>query len=315
MKRSLLILLTLLLTITAKGQYQEIPLQFRNYPFDFRNLEEFSASMDPSDSLKPFFQDNKFHYLNTHSKKVLSQQFDVAYPYYKQYAVVKQNGKYGIINRNGEFVVQPIYWDFLIDDNEITLEMVNISRQQDISKQFDMLSGKLTDYIFSENVPMFGNDHAYKEGKKYGVIFDKGATIQPIFDTVISINNDFAIGKRSGKYGAINSLGMVEIPFVYENVFYLFTPYCAFKNGNEWSYFKNLKLLFSTKMQPTDLTKNKLIFKKGNYYNYFDETGRVMLTADYNWISDNSCIAINKHNQLVFLDNNKEFVYYTYPSK
>jgi len=51
----------------------------------------------------------KYYYSNQDGIEIIPAEFEEAYPFQGEYACVKQNGKYGLINAKGEFVVSPIY--------------------------------------------------------------------------------------------------------------------------------------------------------------------------------------------------------------
>ena len=51
----------------------------------------------------------KYYYSNQDGVEIISAEFEEAYPFQGEYACVKQNGRYGLINVKGKFVVSPIY--------------------------------------------------------------------------------------------------------------------------------------------------------------------------------------------------------------
>lgn len=59
---------------------------------------------------------NRFGYINTEGKMTISEQFDEAMPFKEDRAIVSQNGLYGVIDKSGNWVVEPIYEQ--IDDFE-----------------------------------------------------------------------------------------------------------------------------------------------------------------------------------------------------
>ena len=51
----------------------------------------------------------KYYYSNQDGIEIIPAEFEEAYPFQGEYACVKQNGRYGLINAKGKFVVSPIY--------------------------------------------------------------------------------------------------------------------------------------------------------------------------------------------------------------
>jgi len=51
----------------------------------------------------------KYCYCNQDGIDIIPAEFEEAYPFEGEYACVKQNGRYGLINAKGEFIVSPIY--------------------------------------------------------------------------------------------------------------------------------------------------------------------------------------------------------------
>ena len=147
---------------------------------------------------------------------------------------------------------------------------------------------------------------------KYGVLIKGRKNTQATYDSILYISNKYIIIKISEKFGVIDTAGAIIIPFEYTDILKS-DPNFALKKDSCWYYYQNLKMLFISKFQPVTLHKNKLIFKAGYYYNYFDDTGHIVLPVNYKWISFKSCLAIASNDRLIFLNSkNQEFVYYNY---
>ena len=59
----------------------------------------------------------KYCYCNQDGIDIIHAEFEEAYPFEGEYACVKQNGRYGLINAKGEFVVSPIYSEKISSDS------------------------------------------------------------------------------------------------------------------------------------------------------------------------------------------------------
>jgi len=56
----------------------------------------------------------KYYYANHDGIEIISAEFEEAYPFEGNYACVKQNGRYGLIDAKGNFVVPPLYDEKII---------------------------------------------------------------------------------------------------------------------------------------------------------------------------------------------------------
>ena len=306
------VLISLLITLTSKAnaQYDQIPQSFGKCPFDFRNLEGLAQFSD-DDTIKPFFSNDKFYYKNTSSKKLINNiGFDEAYPFLKNYAVIKINGRYGIIDKSGNMAVKPEYTQFNIRDDRSILILSD--RVKDKSYQFDFNTGELKEAVFFEDELYFPQNKMYKVNGKYGVQFEDGSKTAAIYDTVLYQNyKDFIVVKAANKIGAINKKGAFIIPLIYNDSMSGYPDRVALRASKKWDYFVNCKLIFSSKNKPILWRYNKIIFKSGDYYGCMNDKGNQILAAKYKWISLISPIAIDKNNNLVFYNNDSpDFIYY-----
>lgn len=99
-----------------------------------------------------------------------------------QTAVIQNDEKYGLINRNGEIIVSPEY-DYIIKSISTNLFMV-------------------------------------EKNEKYGFINNQGKIVIPIiYDDASPFYERMAAVKKENKYGFIDSKGRVQIPFKFDDVF------------------------------------------------------------------------------------------------
>lgn len=57
--------------------------------------------------------------LNQHAKPVCNKSFDEIKKFFKNYAIVKEGGCYGIIDTTGKFIIQPTYEDIAFPDSTV----------------------------------------------------------------------------------------------------------------------------------------------------------------------------------------------------
>ena len=142
-----------------------------------------------------YSSEEKYGFLDVKTGKVAIQpQYDYAYPFIGDYAVVSQNHKNGIINKNGEYVAQPIY------------ESV-----YPLGDKLFVIADKNSSYTWY-----------------YGIMDEKGNIIVNLIysdipesittiGTVLPLGNLIAVENNSGKWGFIDHKGNEKIPFQYDH--------------------------------------------------------------------------------------------------
>lgn len=306
MFKNLLVMLFVITGLRASAQSDNsVPNYLKDAPFDFRNLEESAKVSIWNDTIKPLFINGKFYYKNTLSKKTITTGFDEAYPFCKGYAVVKINGRYGIIDKVGKVIIKPGYERFAVTDDFPTILLGD--------QEFNYNTGELTKAIFHEVVPYIPQNSIFRIDGKYGVKFEDGHKTEAIYDTVLSAGyKNFAV-VRSGKIGVVDRAGKIIIPLIYDDFKGGYPDGIALRSSGKWNYFKDCKLIFRSKNQPVYWRYDKIIFKAGDYYGSMDSDGTQILSAKYKWISTTAPVALNKKNELVFYSKgSRDFVYYIF---
>ena len=151
------------------------------------------------------------------------------------YFLLMQNNKYGVINKNGDIVVDPVY---------DVVEIPNASKPVFICKgNYDQNSGEYNIQVFNEkkepilyqyytveaiklnNVESNGNYEKsvlkYKSDNKYGLIDFSGNKItDAIYDSIEGFNyrEGILLVKKSDKYGIINIKGASIIKPKYDEI-------------------------------------------------------------------------------------------------
>jgi len=118
------------------------------------------------------------------------------------YAIIQNSdGKYGIINKDGYFLLKPIY----------------------------------------ESISNFFNTYAkIKYGNKYGLIDeDFNIVLKPVFDEVHDFVNGTAIIQNNGKFGCITSDMKLKIKASYDNIYFKSENISRIYLKNKWGYLDN----------------------------------------------------------------------------
>lgn len=145
-----------------------------------------------------------------------------------QYFVGKREGKYGIMNQKGEFIIKPQYDDikipnptkdvfFCTQGNES--KMIN-EKQEELFSQYEeiellRLKNISTDLQYEKSVLTY-----QKEGK-YGLINFEGKELtKPIYEEIdtLQFKEGELLIKQNGKYGVMNINGYVLIKPQYDKI-------------------------------------------------------------------------------------------------
>lgn len=164
------------------------------------------------------FDYGKWGFLAKDGSNVIDAVYDFVYPFYKGTAIVKYNNQWGVIDKDGNFIVKPLYW--------------NVKRVE--------YNGKVFFHVFKKQarfglIDTEGNTVLYPEFLKAGnfkqgmlaVKYKQGWTFidstqqlisTPQYEEVRDFRNGRAAVKKGGKWGFINRQGDVVVMPTYNKV-------------------------------------------------------------------------------------------------
>lgn len=198
-----------------------------------------------------------FFYFDRFGKQVFSQKFKSALPFSEGMAAVSIDGKkFGYINPKGEVMI-PFIYDYITS-------FINGTASVGISKESD---GKFVNQFF--------------------IINKKGERISDIFDDIIWRNNKNDLlmpAMRDGKYGFINGIGEIKIPFIFDNY------------KLDWARNK-------------DMTDHLIAVVQNNKWGFVDVSsadGKIVVYPQYHWVSTFKFgrAIVNDGSGLYFIDKN-----------
>ncbi len=146
-----------------------------------------------------------------------------------KYFSVYTDGKYGVINTNGEMIINNEYTKVTIPN---PTKAIFICVKEDNSKEILNENGEkiltnfqnVSEINLSDNVstaPYEKSVLQYEENGKYGLIDYNGKIItKPIYEEIASLKykEGEILAKKDGKYGVINNRGVVLVPFEYDDI-------------------------------------------------------------------------------------------------
>lgn len=234
------------------------------------------------------------------------------------YFVLIQDGKYGVIDKQGNNIIEPNYMAVQIPNPSKPIFVCISSYNQETKNYETTVYNEKAEKIFQkyqnvQAIPIDTNIETnpyeksvltYKENGKYGLVtLNEKIVTKAIYDEITSINykeGTFLV-KQDEKLGVINMKGKVIIPNEYETI-------TSDNYYNETTKNKTTGFIVSKKMQ------------EGYRYGYIDYRGRVILKPEYtelervNQISneDKLYFIAFKNGQAGLLENKKVILNYEY---
>lgn len=163
-------------------------------------------------------------------------------------AVITENGKYGIVNKLGEKVVEPIYdyisgyqnglCAFFIQDISQNVKIGYFNTKGEVAiepkeAEMSLFSGYSYDYNFYNGLALYRNPKNYK----FGFIDTTGKlVIDTIYDWAEPFTGKFAPVTKGNKYGYINTSGTLVLPYKYVLADKFSDGLAAVYNGSTWGY-------------------------------------------------------------------------------
>jgi len=194
------------------------------------------------DSIIPKFKNDKFFYFNSNNHKIFESGFQEAYPFIGKSALVKKNGKYGIIDTKGKYIIQPIYENYVLPPYEHEANLIIFEKDFIFDLNLGLKSKNGYTICKEPAVPSF--KPFAEKANKYGLKnYSDEIIIKAKYDSIIDIHFDFFIVKLNNKIGIIDNKDKVLIPFEYEDLtfsrgMYYSTPETiGLKKEESWSYF------------------------------------------------------------------------------
>lgn len=235
--------------------------------------------------------------------------YQEAYPFIKDFALVKFKGKYGIIDKKGGFIVEPIYEKIEFVDGNI-----NFDKKLCFSLRYGTI-GNPCEIVHWDPKIFIGIQ--FVKNNKYQIVDRMNNIKSQVYDSITS-NGKYYLVKKNEKWGVIeyDSIFKQVINLKYKDAKFINYRIALLNNANLWEYYKidtKPKLIIRTKIlcEPFGCLDNKLVgvFKTDNgKYNLlyddkstFEEFEEFDYTGIYGMQDNNIYIIKNKQKQLLYI--------------
>ena len=226
--------------------------------------------------------------------KVNGRKYEIAKIEQYNYFILKKNSNYGVIDKNGNIIIEPSYTEIKIPNPEKDVfvcyqgeDIVILNNErQEIMTQYERvepirLKNIASDLMYEKTVLK------YSENNKYGLIDLSGKKVtNAIYEELDSLpyKEGELLVKQDGKYGVINIKGNKLVKNEYDNI--QVDGYYTDENSYKYSGY-----IVST---TTD---------QGYRYGYIDYKGSVLLETEYNELERITDIEDNENAYLICAKN------------
>lgn len=234
------------------------------------------------------------------------------------YHIINKEDRYGVIDRQGNIIVEPIYdivqipnpskdvfvcmYDYSIEEKEYKVKVFNKKSEQ-IYQEYSNIQGIQTETTY-DGIPYEKSVLKYKSNGKYGLLSIDGKEItKPVYDQIsaITYKEGMLLVKQNEQCGVINMNGKQVIPVEYESI-------TADNYYNKDSLYQKAGFIVSKKND------------EGYRYGYIDYKGKKIIDAQYTEIErvvdqkddKNIYLVALKDGQAGLLKNKKVLLNYEY---
>lgn len=256
-----------------------------------------------------------FGYIDATGVTVIEAKYEIAMPFHNNRAYVCFRGKWGIIDRKGNWIMQPVLesppgFSYVISAYREALfsyygrarsmyyyDDVGVNPQESSGN-----SSRTTDsppyidvYSFSEGMGVI-----YYSGK-FGVVDTSGkVVVAPVYDYISPFSQGLAAVRHADRWGYVDKKGKEVIPLKY---------------GSASSFSSNGLAAVSTTAAKSDVSGEDLemVYEEGDqqYYGYIDKSGNWVIKPQFSEagdFTDGLAVAALDYNGKGYIDKSGKFV-------
>jgi hypothetical protein len=217
----------------------------------------YDSAWDFSENSALVKSEGKYFYIDTNGRQLSDTKFEQAVPFYSKYTAARKDKKWGLINQQMEWVIQPQYdyldgydsagkqIDNLFRDAELLAGIHNstISTLLNLDIAYDLVPVKIkSNWVFysvksNHEILLPGYDDmlnwseglkAVKKNSKWGYVDSTGREVIACqFDEAGYFTEGISVVRQGSLYGAIDPIGKFVIPPVYPLLYECSDGVCA----------------------------------------------------------------------------------------
>lgn len=251
-----------------------------------------------------WFQSNKYGYMNSKGEVVISPYFEYAEDFVDGMAKVKTNNGYGIIDKSGRYILQPIYSGCKLLGNGL------ISYKAYKWKLKDKEGKEVGDLEFDDIMKFSEGLAAVKINNKWGFINTDGElVIEPIYDFAANFENSLCAVQLNDRWGLIDIYGNEIVEPSFQDRLWVADDYILVEGNNgKWGYLNNRgEQVIDYKFEKAHSFGEglALVYEEGKW-GYIDKQGNFAIKPDFDEANEfaNGLARVKKDNKFYYI--NKE---------
>jgi len=151
--------------------------------------------------------------------------------FYKSRAIIYQDLRQGLIDRDGNRILEPIYHSIRIIDEERT--SVLLPHEWQLLNERNEIQLRIS---ADELIPQQGGINIYQHSNQYGILNSAYEVILPAqYDRLVYLGDDYFQSQKNKKNGVIHADNSVSIPFIYDSLLIDKELIRAFRKAQGWS--------------------------------------------------------------------------------
>jgi WG repeat protein len=208
-------------------------------------------------------------------KPITEFQIDSISQFRDSKAIVYENLKQGLMDRDGTIKLKSIYREIIIEgDNKVKVqpphEWLFINDKNEIVNRF----------AADELIPVNEKTFIIKVAGKYGLINNELKLLCPVkYDQLIPTKEDYYLARLSRKMGAIKSDNSIAVPFIYDSLYADGESLRAFRKIEGWSLIDRSNTTLTQKYYDGIASSNNNIFPVTNnrYWGAVNKAGEEII--------------------------------------
>ncbi|GAA0116134.1 WG repeat-containing protein [Clostridium senegalense] len=235
--------------------------------------------------------------------------FENAFDFKDGVARVETNKKFGYINKEGNFIINPKYEDALDFSNKFAWV-----KKDNLWGCIDKNDNTILNFEYEDVIPTYeDNSLIVKQDNKLGLFYDGEITIFPMFDEITpNINPDVLIVNDGSKLGLFTYTGDTILDPIYSDISFKSNLVCFMVDNKYGILNLNTKeKLESLSDTPLTFIDNISTFSSNGKYGYINADGNVLIEPKFeNALYFNSCnlASVKLNNKWGVINKSGDFI-------
>lgn len=251
-----------------------------------------------NETLVPFLKDPKsgYGYVNCDGEFVIRAAFDFAERFIGDTAIVKVNGRFGLINTRGDFILDPFYTDITrIGDRFLKVKIFSEINAWGIVdthgnwiikpeiKEIRKISDFIDQKVLSDSDYLLLGIEISEEFSDEIEEINKEIFIEPLYEDFMKLSEDRIAFKRNKKWGMLNLSGEEIVTSFSDEISEFSEGLAGFRFGNRWGFVnEDGEIIINQKFDDVQRFSQGLAgVKLNNKWGFIDCKGNTVINPEF----------------------------------